>query len=370
MTITGRIRERGINAVLIGLLFVGTGFGSCFAQSKDFSARPGTDSVQNDVDKIRLTANLNLNAVAISVNPAVNSTFEERKPTVAPHGKRLYFSRSNHPRNSGGVEDLEDIWYTEYDSVSALWSEPILLPGKLNNAGPNFIGGISVTGDTIFLGNQYKKNGKMRNGLSYAVNVKGTFSDPIPFPVKNDYNISQHENAFVSLKAGVIISAVQRVDTQGDRDLYVSFWNGKTGTEPVNMGMAINSELEESSPYLAADTKTLYFASKGHHGYGGYDIFVTRRLDETWTNWTTPENLGPAVNGAMDDEYFTISVCKKFAFFSKQISEHNVDIFRIPVAELFNLPAGEKTKAVNVKNIAKDKNGKETKATVSSLTTL
>ena len=66
----------------------------------------------------------------------------------------------------------------------------------------------------------------------------------------------------------------------------MSFWNGKYATEPINMGNVIYTEMEESSPFLAADNKTLYFASKGHNGYGGYDIWVTRRLDDSWTNWT------------------------------------------------------------------------------------
>jgi len=72
-------------------------------------------------------------------------------------------------------------------------------------------------------------------------------------------------------------------------------WDGITATKPVNMGSVINTEFEESSPFLANDMKTLYFASKGHNGYGGYDIYVTERLDESWTNWSAPKNLGHAI---------------------------------------------------------------------------
>jgi OmpA-OmpF porin, OOP family len=125
------------------------------------------------------------------------------------------------------------------------------------------------------------------------------------------------------------------VETVGERDLYVSFWDGKEATEPINMGSIINTELEESSPFLAADNKTLYFASKGHHGHGGFDIFRTKRLDETWTNWSEPENLGPAVNGALDDEFFSITHDGEFATFSKQVNVHNVDLYRISTQELF-----------------------------------
>lgn len=129
------------------------------------------------------------------------------------------------------------------------------------------------------------------------------------------------------------------MDTKGERDLYVSFWDGEKASEPVNMGGMINTEFEESSPYLADDLKTLYFASKGHHGYGGFDIYVTTRLDDSWINWSTPKNLGPAVNGRLDDEFFSITHCGNFAIFSKQISIHNSDLYKISMHELFGQPS-------------------------------
>jgi len=218
------------------------------------------------------------------------------------------------------------------------------LIGDLNNAGPNYVNNVSVTGDTVILGNQYKKNGKMRAGLSYSVNVNGQWSFPTAINIKDDYNMAPQSNSFVSLKNGVIIRAIERAETYGQRDLYVSFWNGEEATEPINMGGLINSELEESSPFLAADNKTLYFASKGHNGHGGFDIYVTKRLDDTWTNWSEPQNLGPAVNGAMDDEFFSITHCGNYAIFSKQVSVHNTDLYRISMEELFNEPVVKKMK--------------------------
>jgi len=167
------------------------------------------------------------------------------------------------------------------------------------------------------------------------VNENGTWSEPKTIHIKNDYNLSDHGNAYVSLSGGVIISAVERTESFGQRDLYISFWSNDQATEPVNMGSVINSNLDESSPFLAGDKKTLYFASKGHHGYGGYDIYVSHRLDETWTKWSEPENLGPAVNGSMDEEFFTVTYSKQWAYFSKQVGEQNVDIYKIPMGDLF-----------------------------------
>lgn len=286
---------------------------------------------------IKHASEFNLEAKAVPMNSSINSPYAELKPAMAPDGKRMYFSRIFHPDNTVGERDNEDIWYCDYDTIAEAWSYPAVLTGSLNNAGPNFVNSISISGDTLILGNQYLKNGKMRAGLSYSVNMEGRWSDPVSIHVRNDYNIAEHANHCVSLKTGVIISAVQRVETAGGRDLYVSFWDGEEATEPVNMGSVINSELDESSPFLASDNKTLFFASKGHNGYGGFDIFATTRLDETWTNWSEPKNLGRGVNGPLNDEHFVITHCKQYAIFSKQVSIHNVDLFRVAIHELYKL---------------------------------
>jgi OOP family OmpA-OmpF porin len=310
-------------------------------------------------------------AKAVRLNATINSPYEEIKPQLTPDGNRLYFSRHFHPSNTNGVNDAEDIWYSDFDPETDIWSSPVRMDESLNNLGPNFINNVSVTGDTIILGNVYGKKGKMHPGLSYSVNAKGRWSAPINIDIQNDYNMSEHSNAFVDLKTGVIIKAVQRGEGFGNRDLYVSFWNGETATEPKNMGNVLNTEFEESSPYLASDDKTLYFASKGHHGHGGYDIYVTKRLDDSWLNWSEPENLGLSINGPLDDEFFSITHCGKFALFSKQVSVHNVDLFKISLDDLWSSEEEElelEIKAYPVKNQLKHKS--PTRTTVTATATL
>jgi hypothetical protein len=286
--------------------------------------------------KIDLAMSVNHNAEVVRLPMEINSPYVELKPALSPNGRRLYFSRSNHPSNTAGTADNEDIWYSDYDSVNSKWSKPMGMPGMLNNDGPNFITNVSVTGDSIILGNQYLKNGRMKNGISYSVNINGSWTEPRAIVVKNDYNISPHAGYFLSLKYGVIISAIERDHSYGGRDLHISFWNGEFGSEPMNLGAVLNSDLDEASPHLSPDGKTLFFASRGHGGYGGYDIFVSHRLDDTWTNWSSPQNLGPAVNGELDDEFFIISHCGRYVFFSKQVSVHNVDLFAALTEELFD----------------------------------
>jgi hypothetical protein len=320
------------------------------AQFASISNTKPVNEVKTAGKAIHYAAGVNLDAKATPLNASINSAYEDLKPRLAPCGNRLYFSRTFHPGNANGSNDAEDIWYAEFDKATAAWSEPVRMTGVLNNAGPNFVNNVSVTGDTIILGNQYGKKGKMKAGLSYSVNVNGTWSAPQPIVVKNDYNMSEHSNSFVSLQNGVIIRSVERSESLGGRDLYVSFWKEGGATEPVNMGAVINTEFEESSPFLAADNKTLYFASKGHNGLGGFDIYVTKRLDDSWTNWSQPENLGPAVNGSMDDEFFSITHCGGYAIFSKQVSVHNTDLYRVSMEELFSQPGKERKEIKNIEH--------------------
>jgi outer membrane protein OmpA-like peptidoglycan-associated protein len=92
----------------------------------------------------------------------------------------------------------------------------------------------------------------------------------------------------------------------------------------------VNSGDSESSPFLAADEKTLFFSSRGFSGFGSNDIFMTKRLDDTWLNWTEPQNLGAAVNSAGWDAYFTIPASGEHAYLvSRQNSLGAEDIFRV-----------------------------------------
>lgn len=264
----------------------------------------------------------------------VNSEYDELNPLLSPDGKTLYFSRRNHPENVGGVTDKEDIWYSELDA-SGQWQLARNMGTKFNNAGPNFVNTIqSTTPDgksaIMVLGNKYMPNGKMLAGVSISTRVNGEWGTPKPLNIANDYNLAQKANYFLADNRQTMLMSVERDDSFGDRDLYVSFLKQDSSwTEPLNLGDVVNTAGEESAPFLASDDKTLYFSSNGFSGYGGSDIFVSRRLDDTWTNWSDPENLGPELNSPLEDLFFNIPASSEFAYYSRGVSETNTDIFRI-----------------------------------------
>jgi outer membrane protein OmpA-like peptidoglycan-associated protein len=294
----------------------------------------------------------------------VNSEYKELNPLLSPDGKTLYFSRQNHPENVGGIQDKEDIWYSQLDSTGR-WQLARNMD-VLNNSGPNFVNTIqAVTPDgksaIMLLGNQYLDNGKMLAGVSISSNVSGSWSKPVALKIANDYNYAEKANYFLADNRKTLLMSVERDETQGDRDLYVTFMNNdSTWSEPLNLGDVLNTAGEESAPFLASDNTTLYFSSNGFSGFGGNDIFVSRRLDETWTNWSEPENLGPEINSPLEDLFFNIPAASDFAYYSRGVSESNTDIFRV------QLPIVKPPETfVTVKGKVVDKaTGKPTKATI------
>jgi OOP family OmpA-OmpF porin len=271
----------------------------------------------------------------------VNSPYQETRPLIAPDGKTLYFSRANHPENMGGEDDENDIWYSELNPSTGDWEKSKNLGEPLNNKGPNYISSITPDGSamTVILGNEYTNRDKMKPGVSVSTKTSDGWSKPQPLDIINAYIETTDGNYFLANNRRVLIMAIDRYDTQGGKDLYVSFLQrGNKWTEPMNLGNDINTAHMESSPYLAADNETLYFSSKGFSGYGGSDVYISRRLDNTWTNWTEPENLGPDINSAGDDVFFNIPPSGQWAYYSKSQEEGNGDIYKIAMP-IFYQPA-------------------------------
>ena len=281
--------------------------------------------------EVEIMENLRTNLQAERLNDNVNSPYKEYKPLLSPTGTTLFFSRRNHPGNMGGVEDDEDIWYSEMDSTGE-WKEAVNAGPELNNEEPNFVSGITPDGNTVvlLLGNRYEKNGKMSAGVSISSKEGDSWTQPYNLDIENDYNYNEKVNYFLTNNRQVLILSVEREDTRGERDFYVSFFKEDSiWSEPLNMGQTLNSVGDESSPFLAADDETLYFSTNGRGGYGSYDIYVSKRLDDTWVNWSEPQNMGPDINSERDDLFFNIPVTGNFAYYTKSISEDDADIYRV-----------------------------------------
>jgi len=173
--------------------------------------------------------------------------------------------------------------------------------------------------------------------LSISKKIEDRWSLPQKLNIRNYNNRGKYTSAFLANDAKTLLVAITRDDTYGGEDVYVSFQDKNDNwSQPLNLGPKINTASDEYTPFLASDMLTLYFTSEGKPGFGIGDIYMSKRLDDTWKNWSEPVNLGPAFNTALSDFYFTIPASGEHAYFvSASRAKGATDIFKIKLpAEL------------------------------------
>jgi len=94
---------------------------------------------------------------------------------------------------------------------------------------------------------------------------------------------------------------------------YVDVHDDGTFGEPVNLGKAINTIHREQFPEISNDGTLLYFASDGHQGMGGLDIFMSKCYDGVFAK---PLNLGETINSNMDDFAYVVDEKKNMGYLS------------------------------------------------------
>lgn len=268
----------------------------------------------------------------INLGSNVNSPYSELIPVIAPDGKTIFFCRNGHPENFGTDKNNDDIWYSKLEGQQ--WSLAKNIGKPLNNSGHNYVIWVSPDNNKMIVNGIYNIFGESeKNGISITErNPDGTWSIPKPIIIEDFYNDGDYQNfTFSSDLRVIIMSLTRKNDTYGGEDLYISFRkNDGTYTKPKNLGKILNTSKDEGTPFLAPDNTTLYFFSKGHPGYGNADNFVSKRLDDTWLNWSKPKNLGPTINTPKWDAYFTVDAKGEYAYFvSTENSIGEEDIFTI-----------------------------------------
>jgi outer membrane protein OmpA-like peptidoglycan-associated protein len=186
---------------------------------------------------------------------------------------------------------------------SGVYAEPVSYSGKLNNVNQN-------TGNASF-----SANGKAvyfcRN--SDIPDRKGSFNMQLFSAESNDGGKSWHDveklsfcskdfnylYPSVSPDGKMLFFVTDKGGGFGGLDIYVTKKTKKGWTKPENLGQNVNTPAHEGFPHYAFDSK-LFFCSKGHSGYGGFDIYMTE-LDTAMGEWKKPINMGTPFNTAYDD---------------------------------------------------------------------
>ncbi|MEO0192122.1 MAG: OmpA family protein [candidate division WOR-3 bacterium] len=255
-------------------------------------------------------------------------------PVITVDGSRMYFTST---RKAG--KGREDIWTAErgpdgqWVNVKDIWG--------LNTSESEGVSGVSGDGAEIYVvyyTERFPKEKGVREGMGnmdiFSVKrIPGGWSQPQNLgPAVNSK--SWDSQASVSADGTEIYFASTRAGGLGGSDIWVSRRNPDgTWSEAENLGPPVNTPGDELSPFIHCDGKTLYFSSDGHRGFGGYDIFVSKK---EFGRWTRPQNLGPPYNTHDNDLFFTIPASGRVIYFARADSsdEKRNPIYHIYQAEL------------------------------------
>lgn len=227
-------------------------------------------------------------------------------PALTADGETLIFTR----KMITLMAFNEDFYWSK--KVNGVWkkAEPI---DDLNT--PQNEGGqcVSADGQVMYFSACDRADGKGACDIYRTAFKNGVWETPINVEALN----TMMWEALPALSADkrTIYFTSSRTGSRG-RDIWYSTLNADNQwVTPKNIGAPINTTGDEQAPFIHPDGQTLYFASNGHHGLGGFDIFYTRKQSDG--TWSTPKNVGTPINTPNQERSLSVSLDGKSAFFTR-----------------------------------------------------
>jgi len=174
-------------------------------------------------------------------------------------------------------------------------------------------------------------------GSYYGLVMKldGEAKERVPVMIPFFKNKSPIQSGHLSSNKEYLLISAESSNTKGVEDLYISKKNpdGSWGSMK-NLGAKINSPYQEVTPFLAADNKTLFFASNRPGGHGSFDIYYAVRQDDYWNDWSEPALLGAQVNTPGSETSFSFRDDEGWAYFVRaKDSDGYGDVYKIMFKE-------------------------------------
>jgi outer membrane protein OmpA-like peptidoglycan-associated protein len=238
---------------------------------------------------------------------AVNVFDSQYFPVLTADQETLLFTGIEKPL---GDEDL----YVSHRSDDGAWSKPASLSNVINTADNEGTAALSADGRTlVFTVCQGRRRGFGNCDLYVSYRSGDDWSNPENLGA--DVNSpSWDSQPALSADGRTLYFVSDRPGGVGKRDLWVCRRDstGRWG-EARNLGRGINTPDDDVSPFLHANGRTLFFASEGYVGMGGFDLWMTERQG---TGWSKPENLGYPLNTHEDQVGLYVTADGKKGFYS------------------------------------------------------
>lgn len=260
-----------------------------------------------------------------NVGEGINTPFAEYYPTLTIDGRQLLFTRRLPSNQDGKADEQEDFYVSTLDKEANTWQTAYPMPPNINTPWNEGAPTISGDGKTIIFvactdpsGLNYgaQRTGKGSCDLFVTYKINGRWSTPINLPgAVNTSNWETQPSLSADGKTLYFIRAVRSKEGRANSDIYVSTLldNGKW-SEAERLPNTLNTNSNEESVQIHPDGKTLYFASRGHLGLGGSDLFMSQK--DAQGNWSKPVNLGYPINTRFDENSLLVSAQGDIAFFA------------------------------------------------------
>jgi outer membrane protein OmpA-like peptidoglycan-associated protein/tetratricopeptide (TPR) repeat protein len=250
----------------------------------------------------------------VNIGSAINTTEDEYWPSITADGQTLMFTRQSKQADRNGTYGVsQEDFYLSYFSDDK-WQKALNAGTPLNSSQNEGAQSLSSNGKYMYFTACDRPGGMGSCDIYYSLFNGGRWSEPtnLRSPVNTQFWESQPS---VSADGKMLYFSSSRPGGFGGKDIWYSVLDDKNQwSYPVNPGKTINTDGDEMSPFIHFDGKTLYFASDGRTGMGGFDLYMTRLKNDS--TWSEPQNLGYPINTYNDEMGLVIESGGLRAYFS------------------------------------------------------
>lgn len=256
----------------------------------------------------------------------LNSEYDDFAPSISTDGGEIIFTSSRpNGKQANEVGDYDKDIYTS-SSEGLKWAKPVAIKGGVNTAADDVSNNISYDGTKMLL--HRDDNGQFD---IYESELKGAnWTDPKKLHFQISSNRANEIYGAYSNDGWSVFFARDNSTRSTGYDIMYSSMQSKIEKDfkAATMLSEVNTGFNDGPIYLHIDGETMYIASQGRASLGGYDIFVSKKVQG---KWTPPKNLGYPINTPYDDFFFASTANGKFAYIAsnRDGGQGGYDIYKV-----------------------------------------
>jgi outer membrane protein OmpA-like peptidoglycan-associated protein len=233
-------------------------------------------------------------------------------PVLTADGEQILFTKRDGIKNT----DKEDI-YTSYLDSAGVWSSPVSISQTVNSIYNEGTCTVTADGNVLIYTSCDAPDSFGSCDLFISRKKNGIWQSPTNMGIKvNSSNWDSQPS--LSADGRILFFSSNRKGGFGGNDIWYSvLQEDQSWAQAKNLGSVINTPKDEISPFMFFNNELLFFASNGHLGFGGMDIFISKVEGGEFQN---PENLGLPINDQLDQVALFITAQKDYAYYTELVT--------------------------------------------------